>query len=420
MKRKCLTFLTLVLLASLLLTPVQATLTRYVWDNVYFMEGRDDQHDIHYPHPDRDYYNISRYTSWSIKGTKLYHEQMDYEWSQTNGACVLGVCTIIGTTIGMMIGHPEIGTVAGVVLGIVAVITNLQMQDEEGCIWWWMSVASIDWLEENQEMLEDMSISNPIGMYYLILDNFWSRGYLRLGSTSLWDAIDAGNPSPQPQTLSISVSSGGTTNPAPGTYTYDYGSSVTVTATANTYYAFDYWILDGATIDYNPITVTMDSNHNLKAYFKYGGGGDGPPVWDPCPTLFVWNGNDYVDYGVINIHNPTGEDVVREVPVLAKDVHINNHKATFRLREGWEGLNRSESVIDQVKLYAVDNDGNSYLCPLISAEHSRLGNVLPQLLLSDDVRAQILLLETVDLEFIVPHQNPQGFTFVIEGCNLYK
>lgn len=141
---------------------------------------------------------------------------------------------------------------------------------------------------------------------------------------------------------------------------------------------------------------------------------------DPCPTLFAWNGNDYVDYGVIDIHNPTGEDVVREVSVLAEDVNINNHKATFQLREGWEGLNRSESVIDQVKLYAVDNDGNSYLCPLISAEHSRLEKVLPQLLLSDDVRTQILLLETIDLEFIVPHQNIQGFTFIIEGCNLYK
>ena len=145
-----------------------------------------------------------------------------------------------------------------------------------------------------------------------------------------------------------------------------------------------------------------------------GGGGGG------CPTLFVWNGNGYVDYGVINIHNHTGEDVIREVPIQSQDVCINSHKAKFRLREGWEGLNFSESVIDQVKLYAVDSQGNRYLCPLISAEHSRLGNVLLRLLLSDDYRAQMLLLETVDLTFIVPWQNIQGFTFAIEGCNFSK
>jgi hypothetical protein len=139
-----------------------------------------------------------------------------------------------------------------------------------------------------------------------------------------------------------------------------------------------------------------------------------------CPTLFVWNGGDYVDYGVIDIHNPTGEDVVREVPILKEDVGISNYKAVFRLREGWPGLNFSESVIDQVKLYAVDSYGNHHLCPLISAIHNRLGNVLLQLLASDDVRVQMLLLETIDLTFIVPYRNVQGFTFVIEGCNIYK
>jgi len=415
------------------------------------------------------------------------------------------------------------------------------------------------------------------------------------------------------RTLTISASSGGATNPIPGTYIYGNGSSVTVTATAYTHYVFDYWLLDQATVYGNPITVTMDADHNLEAYFKwvnslpntpsrpfgppsgyrnvwytystnatdpdgdnvryqfeftgpslnlafttdwYASGQNGnltvmwettdPPGtyyvraraqdvyeewsnWSPyltvnivnrapntpstplgspsgyngtsygystnttdpdgdsvyylfdwgdgstttvgpyasgstvsfhtwgsagtyyvkvkakdvydawsgysssltvtisnrsggpgCPTLFVWNGNGYVDYGVINIHNPTGEDVIREVPIQSEDVRINSHKAKFRLREGWLGLNFSESVIDQVKLYAIGNDGNRYLCPLISAKHSSLGNVLPQLLLSDDYRAQMLLLETVDLTFAVQWQNIQGFTFAIEGCNFYK
>lgn len=216
--------------------------------------------------------------------------------------------------------------------------------------------------------------------------------------------------------LSISASWGGTTNPSPGTYSYYYGTSVSVTATPSSGYYFAYWLLDSTTYYYsNPITVTMTADHSLKAYFYYsGGGGDG------CPTLFVWNGTAYVDYGVINIHNPTGEDIVQEVAVKAEDVSISNYKAVFRLREGWEGLNFSESVIDQVKLYAVDKNGKRYLCPLISATHSSLGNVLPQLMASDDYKVQTLLLETIDLKFVVAYQNVQGFAFVIEGCNMFK
>jgi hypothetical protein len=222
------------------------------------------------------------------------------------------------------------------------------------------------------------------------------------------------------KTLSISASSGGNADPDPGTHTYDYGESVLVTASAYSGYTFDGWILDGSIIvDENPINVTMDSDHTLDAYFSVSGGG-GSGGGEPCPTLFVWDGNDYVDYGVIDIHDPSGEDMVREVPVQSEDVDISNYKARFRLREGWEGLNFSESVIDQVKLYAVDNDGNRYLCPLISATHSNLGNVLPQLRKSDDVKAQMLLLETIDLTFIMPYQNVQGFTFIIEGCNMIK
>ncbi len=219
-----------------------------------------------------------------------------------------------------------------------------------------------------------------------------------------------------PASLYISASSGGTTDPVPGTYNYGYGSSVAVTATAYSGYHFVWWWLDGGLKSGNQITVTMDSDHTLYAYFLPNGGGGG----EPCPTLFVWNGNDYVDYGVIDIHNPSGEDVVREVAVQMEDVGLNNHKATFRLREGWEGLNFSESVIDHVKLYAINEDGKLKLCPLTRANHSSLGNVLPQLLKSDDIRVQTLLLETIDLTFKVPHKNVQNFTFVIEGCNMLK
>lgn len=139
-----------------------------------------------------------------------------------------------------------------------------------------------------------------------------------------------------------------------------------------------------------------------------------------CPKLFVNNGNSYVDFGVMAIHNPTGQDVVTDMNVKPGDVGISNYRAEFRLQEGWVGLNFSESVIDRVTLYAVGTSGNRYWCPLISAQHSRLGNVLPQLLFSDGWKAQMFLLETVDLKFIVPYQNIQRFVFEIDGCNQFK
>jgi hypothetical protein len=144
--------------------------------------------------------------------------------------------------------------------------------------------------------------------------------------------------------------------------------------------------------------------------------------YDNCPVLFVWNGTNYVDYGVVKIHNPSGYDVIREVPIQAGDVNVSNYKAVFRLQESWPGLNYSESFIDQVKLYAVDSQGNRLLCPLIKAQHSRLGNVLPQLLFSDDWKVQTLLLDTIDLTFLVPYPTGQvqSYVFVLEGCNMIK
>lgn len=220
--------------------------------------------------------------------------------------------------------------------------------------------------------------------------------------------------------LTVSSSLWGTTNPYPDLHTYTYGTSVNVTALPWTDCVFDYWTLDGTNYTQpNPITVNMTANHSIMAHFHdaSGGGGEGR-----CPTLFSWSGTDYTYYGVIPLHNASGYDVIKEVPVNASDVCVNNYQAQFRLREGWLGLNSSESVIDQVRLYAVDAYGHRLFCPLANATHSRLGNVLLQLLFSDDWRAQMTLLETVDLRFVVPYPSflVKGYVFVIEGCNQFK
>jgi len=68
-------------------------------------------------------------------------------------------------------------------------------------------------------------------------------------------------------TLNITSTDGGTTDPPPGTYNYTSGTTVDVTAVPDIGYSFDYWLLDGEVKTENPITITMDSNHTLEAYF---------------------------------------------------------------------------------------------------------------------------------------------------------
>jgi len=67
--------------------------------------------------------------------------------------------------------------------------------------------------------------------------------------------------------LTITSTIGGTTSPS-GIKIYPAGSNVNVQALPNTGYYLDHWELDGANIgSSNPITITMNSNHNLHAVF---------------------------------------------------------------------------------------------------------------------------------------------------------
>lgn len=67
--------------------------------------------------------------------------------------------------------------------------------------------------------------------------------------------------------LTVATTPGGRTDPAPGTYTFAEGTSVTVKAIPDAGYAFSHWILDGGTRTENPITVLMNMNRTLTAYF---------------------------------------------------------------------------------------------------------------------------------------------------------
>ncbi|MHA1631594.1 MAG: InlB B-repeat-containing protein, partial [Candidatus Freyarchaeota archaeon] len=68
--------------------------------------------------------------------------------------------------------------------------------------------------------------------------------------------------------LTVQAGGGGTTDPEPGEYWYDSGASVSVEAIPNSGYEFDCWLLDGAKNTGNPISVSMNGPHTLKAYFE--------------------------------------------------------------------------------------------------------------------------------------------------------
>ncbi len=73
---------------------------------------------------------------------------------------------------------------------------------------------------------------------------------------------------PPTYTLTLTSTLGGTTNPAPGNHTYLKDTLVTVTATAFTDYIFEHWELDNESVGSgNPVNVTMNINHTLKAFF---------------------------------------------------------------------------------------------------------------------------------------------------------
>ncbi|MEM2995805.1 MAG: hypothetical protein QXI91_07350 [Candidatus Bathyarchaeia archaeon] len=81
-------------------------------------------------------------------------------------------------------------------------------------------------------------------------------------------AYPYGSAPPPTCALTITTTAGGTINPQPETYTYSEGQKVPVQATPNNGYVFDHWELDNTNIgSANPVNVTMNTNHNLKAYF---------------------------------------------------------------------------------------------------------------------------------------------------------
>ena len=139
-------------------------------------------------------------------------------------------------------------------------------------------------------------------------------------------------------------------------------------------------------------------------------GGSGGVV---CPTLFVWDGSQYVEEALLDIHadsDITLQHTIEEALVPDK----NSYKLSLR------ELDNFTSHIDQVKLYAVDSDGEMHETHLTNATHSELGNVNQPLLHDDETRVDMTPEQTIDLMFTVPNidDDVAYFIFEINGYNM--
>ncbi|MEM3700767.1 MAG: hypothetical protein QXL57_07905 [Candidatus Bathyarchaeia archaeon] len=159
--------------------------------------------------------------------------------------------------------------------------------------------------------------------------------------------------------------------------------------------------------DSGKLVVYGDGNIHISDYAG-GGGGVG------CPLLYVFSCDEYFYEGLLNIHNPDGVDVIQDHTLIAISEPVNN---AYLLRLVEHPL--THSYIDQVKLFAILEDGKVVKLPLISATHNRYGNVLLKLLFSDDVKTDTNANEAINLKFraLPPVYKVISFLFEIEGNN---
>ena len=137
-----------------------------------------------------------------------------------------------------------------------------------------------------------------------------------------------------------------------------------------------------------------------------------PPSGGGCPTLFVWNGTDYAEEGILDIHAESDVTLQHEIQnTLALDEGVYK----LQLRE----LDNFTSHIDQVRLYAVDDKGEWHSCPLTYAYHNELGNVKGKLRSDDDVRVDLKPTEIISVKFAqpLPYSKTAYFIFEINGYN---
>jgi xanthosine utilization system XapX-like protein len=153
--------------------------------------------------------------------------------------------------------------------------------------------------------------------------------------------------------------------------------------------------------------------------YSSGGGGGGA-----CPFLSVFSGGEYVDEGILDIHNPDGYDLIVE-HALSTTPQLIDGKYLLRLTEESQHF----SDIDQVQLVAILENGQVINRPLFAATHSEFGDVKDALLESDDTRMLLFgegYQEHSESDFVnllfmglgPDHPRVTQWMFIIEGHNM--
>ena len=211
---------------------------------------------------------------------------------------------------------------------------------------------------------------------------------------------------------------------------YSYSTSTTDPDGDNVRYQFDWGDGSTTTTGWYPSGSTASASHSwgstgtyyvkVKAQDEYGewsgwssslavaiyAGGGG------CPTLFVWDGSQYVEEATLDIHADSDVTLQHTIgQTLAPDKNFYK----LSLRE----LDEFTSHIDYVKLYVVDSDGEMHETHLTKVVHSEFGDVKELLLHDDDTRVDLTPEQTIDLRFIVPDIDDVAyFMFEINGYNM--
>jgi hypothetical protein len=102
------------------------------------------------------------------------------------------------------------GAIIGKAFGVfVKYVAETYFLDECGCIWWWVSVAFLNWCIDNAFTLWFHGCIDPAYAISLVVTNLYTTGYLRIGAITFLDTIGVGNPEPFPYSLTISRVGGG-------------------------------------------------------------------------------------------------------------------------------------------------------------------------------------------------------------------
>jgi glycosyltransferase involved in cell wall biosynthesis len=170
---------------------------------------------------------------------------------------------------------------------------------------------------------------------------------------SLYSIYDDPDITPENWTLTVSVPEGhGNVTKQPDKIYYQTGDIVTLHAIADPHWMFDHWSgdLQG---NINPVTIVINSNMTISAYFAYT---NNPPYRPQCPSGPI-SGENGINYNyTTNTTDPDGDQIYYKWDW--GDGNISNWIGSFTSGEIANAQHRWETEgLYQIKVKAKDVDG---------------------------------------------------------------